>query len=870
MPTTQVKKIAFNRGIVDPLGLARADIKRLAFASEIQKNWVCRVLGSMSLRPGLQFLASSYQDAKPFHIPFVFSLVDKADIEITDAAMRVWVDDAVIERGSVSSAIANGTFDSNLTSWTDADESGATSAWQAGGYMGLTGNGTNFAIRRQEVTVAAGDQGDEHALRITVQRGPIILRVGSASGEDDYINETALGTGVHSLTFTPTGNFWIEFKSRLKRIVLLDSCTIEAAGDMVIPAPWAEVDLPLLRYDVSGDVIFVACDGYQQRRIERRSANSWSIVKYESEDGPFRSLNTTATTLAAAAISGNTTLTASKPMFRAEHVGALFQHTSVGQTVSASITAQNTFTSHIRVTGVTTARSFTLTITGLSGSGSTVTLQRSFDAGATYVDFASYTTDQSTTISDGLDNQIIYYLIGVKTGDYGGGTQVCTLAITTGSITGVARVTAFTSSTVVDAEILTDLGGTGATEDWAEGRWSDYRGYPTSVGFHEGRLVWAGRDNIDLSISDGFDSFDPDFAGDAGPISRSIGQGPVDNINWLLSLQRLLAGAQMAEFSARASSLDEILTPTNFNLKRASTQGSAPVQAVQLDQSGIMVQRGGARVFELAFGTSGVDYEASQLTALSPEIGNPGIVKILVQRQPDTRLHFIRSDGTVLMMVFDKLEEVIALLEVETDGLVEDGNVLPGDAGESEDHVYYSVARTIGGVTKRYYERWAYQSQCLGGTVNRQADSFVLYNQAASSVIAGLSHLEGKSVVVWDNGKCLRTAAGAIATFTVAGGQITVTNNGAAYSATQGMAGLAYNATYLSAKFVELAEQLVATIADNQLIRGLVLMLANVHGRGLRYGQTLDDDAKLRDLPGTYRGRTVDPDEVFVARVTAR
>jgi hypothetical protein len=35
--------------------------------------------------------------------------------------------------------------------------------------------------------------------------------------------------------------------------------------------------------------------------------------------------------------------------------------------------------------------------------------------------------------------------------------------------------------------VITDLGGTAATDVWAEGEWSDYRGWPTAVAFHEGR-----------------------------------------------------------------------------------------------------------------------------------------------------------------------------------------------------------------------------------------------------------------------------------------------------------------------------------------------------------------------------------------------
>lgn len=752
---TRVAKLAFNRGLISRLGLARADIKRMAMAAQIQKNWMTRVLGSMMLRPGLGHLGSSHNDAQAFHLSFVFSVEDKASVEITDLALRAWVDDAVVTRAAVTSAITNGTFAVNLTGWTNADEAGATSVWQAGGYMGLTGNGTSFAIERQQVAVVAADSAVEHALQIVVERGPVLLRVGSTSGDDDLITEVSLGTGYHSLAFTPNGaNFWVEFKSRLARLILVDSIAVEAAGAMVVTAPWAAADLSLLRYDQSGDVLFVACDSYQQYRIERHSTTGWSVVVYEPEDGPFRTANISTTTITPSALSGNISLTASKPLFRSGHVGALFQITSTGQTVTSSIVAQNTFTGSIRVTGVSTSRGFTILLTGLTASGSTVTLQRSFDEGTTWIDVVGYTTDQSITFNDGLDNQDILYRIGVKLGDYGAGTQVCTLAITTGSITGVARITAFTSNLVVSAEVLTAFGATTASDDWAEGQWSDYRGYPSAVGFHEGRLVWAGRDKVDASISDAFDAFDPDFEGDAGPISRSIGTGPVDIINWLLSLQRLILGGQGAEFSVRSSSLDEPLTPTNFNLKAASTQGSAPVAGVKIDQNGAYVQRGGVRVYELAFGSSGIDYESTHLSALIPEIGRPGIVKMVVQRQPDTRLHCIRSDGTVAILVFDKVEQVICWLEVETDGEVEDADVLPGDPGDAEDFVYYSVKRTINGATKRFREKWAFEEDCRGSTVSKLADSYVLYQGVhVDNLPAGsISHLNGEEVVVWADG----------------------------------------------------------------------------------------------------------------------
>lgn len=872
MPRTKVEKLAFNRGLVSRLGVARADIKRLAFASEIHTNWTPRVLGSMMLRAGLGMLGRSLDDARTFHIPFIFSISDKAAIELTDQAMRVWVSDAVISRGAVGSALAGGEFASaaDVALWTDADEAGGTSAFQAGGFLGLTGNGTSFAIRRQEVVVAAADQNDEHALHIVIERGPVILRVGSTAGDDDYVEEVELATGVHSRAFTPTGNFWVEFKSRLERIVLVDSCTIEAAGDMVVETPWLEADLRKIRYDQSGDVVFVSANGYQQYRIERYSTRSWSVVRYEPTDGPFRVANVTPTTLTASALTGNITLTASKPIFREGHEGALFQHVSVGQRVEKEITAQNTFSDPIRITGVDATRIFTIVITGLTGTGSTVTLQRSLDEPGNWEDVSgeSYTIDTTKTFDDGLDNQIVHYRIGVKTGDYAGGTIDVSLAIGVGSITGVVRITDFTSSTVVSAEVLTALGSLAATDDWSEGTWSDYRGYPSADALHDGRLGFGGRDQLQLSISDAFDGFDPNFEGDAAPIQRSIGSGPVDTIEWMLSLQRLIIGGQGAEFSVRSSSLDEPLTPTNSNIKKIGTIGSAPVAAVQIDQHGVFVARGGVRIYEITWGETGIDYQTGHLSALIPEIGLPGIVKILVQRQPDTRLHFLRSDGSVAMLVFDKTEQVICFLEIETDGEIEDGLVLPGAQGEEEDHVYYSVKRTINGATRRFFEKWAFESQCRGATLNRQADCFITYNQAASSTIS-VPHLVGEQVVVWDNGKCLADADGEIALFTVSGaGTITVTNGGAAYEATTGVVGLPYEAPWKSAMLVELAQALGGNLSDTAMINAMGLILADTHAKGLKYGQSLTE-SEMNDLPETGAdGGPVDPDTVHASYVT--
>lgn len=854
MATERVALSAFNRGIVSKLALARTDLKRTALSAEISTNWIPRLLGSQMVRPGLGYLGDTYTDAQAYYIPFVFSLTDKALIELTNLVMRVWVNDVPVTRVSVATAITNGTFDTNITGWTDNSEAGGSIAWNAGTYLAITGTGTNAGIADQQVTVALADQAKEHALRIVIPRGPVTLKIGTAVGLDDIRAETSLDTGTHSIAFTPNAaSFWVRLMSRNAYVVYVDQCTIEAAGVLTLPTPWILADIPLARYDTSGDITFVACKGYQQRSIERRSTTSWSVVTYSPNDGPFLTQNLTKTTLAPSALTGDVTLTASTPIFRSTHVGALFSITSVGQDVSFAATALNDVTPSIKVTGVTTSRAFTIILSGFFDGVRTMIVERSYDnlTGWTAVPTLSWTAAVTTSYTDGLDNQIVYYRLRVSVVG-GAGTTNMELKIGTGSITGIGRVTAFTNTTTVSAQVLSAFGGTTASVIWAEGSWSTFRGFPSAVSLHQGRLWWAGKSFEWGSVSDGYYSFDATVLGDSGTIARSIGFGPVDSIAWLLSTQRLLMGGEMAEFETVTSSLDEPVTPTNFGIRAPSTQGSADVQAIKLDANAIFVRRGGLRVFQFGIDPIQGDFSSTDLTAIVPDFfENPNdstvdksVKRIAIQRLPDTRLHCVRADGTVGILVWDRVEQVTCWVNLTTDGVIEDVAVLPGTP---EDQVYYSIKRTINGVTKRYLERWALEAEARGGTVNKIADSFIVYSGGLTTVITGLSTLEAKTVCVWGNSKDLGT-------YTVTGGQITVSE-----AVSYAVVGLVYTAQWQSAKLAY-AAQLGTSLNQKKIVNGLGVVLADTHAQGITYGPTF---STLDPLPQMEDGVQVDQNSVW-------
>lgn len=718
----------------------------------------------------------------------------------------------------------------------------------ATGTAGLSFVGTNYndARRVQAISVLNADKTTEHGIRVIVYQGEVNFHVGTVFGAEDLITERRLGVGTYSFAFTPNANlFFIDVHTNTEYTSVLSSIQIESSGDLTLPTDYVNGDLTLIRHAQSGDVIYLACQDHQQKKVLRFGAASWGIADYLPADGPFRNENTTFTTLTPSALTGDITLTASRDFFDEDHIGALFRVTSVGQTVEDDLNGANQFTTYIKVANTGTARDITITRAGTWSA--TVTLQRSISEPGTWTDVATFTSNGTATYNDGLDNQTIYYRLGIKTGNYTSGTATLTLSYASGSIDGIARVTAYTSRTVVSAIVLSPMGGTSAFETWAEGIWSAYRGWPSAVAIYEGRLAWAGMDRIILSESDNYENFDNLVEGDAGPIIRTVGEGPVDNIHWLLPLQRLMAGAEGSELSIRSNSFDEPLTPDNFNMKAASTQGSAAIGAVRIDSNGIFVERSGTRVYQMLYNVDTYDYSSADLTRLVPDMCEAGIKKIVLQRHPDTRLHCILNDGTVAVLVFEPDENTVCWIDITTDGTIEDAVVLPQE--ELEDAVYYVVNRTINSATKRYVEKWALESECIGGTLNKQADSFYEYSGVSTTTITGLDHLEGESVVVWGGGADLGT-------YTVTSGQIT----GLSTAVTSAIVGLTYTAQYKSCKLAYAAAPGNSALNARKRIAGLGIIAADMHYQGLKYGQ---DFSNLNSLHKVYRGKTQAADTVY-------
>jgi hypothetical protein len=815
----------------------------------------------MTLRPGLAQKWETASDNIAEIIPFVFATDDTASIELTDSLMRIAVDDTLITRASVSTTVTNGDMSSG-TGWT------LSSSTISGGVLTLVSpsTGTTSSAYRS-VTVSAPDQAVEHALRIVVTRGPVVFKCGTSAGDDSLISRTELETGYHSLTVTPgTGTIYVYFETTNRYSAIVDSITVEAAGVMSLPTPWAADDLDYIRSTSSGDITFLACRDQQQRKIERRGTRAWSIVEYKSNDGPFKTTpDLPDVSITPSATLGNVTLTASSSLFKSSHVGSLILLNHTSQRVAAALAASNTFSETIRINGVGTDRNFVVVISGTWVG--TITLQRSSvgpDTG--FTDAGNYVANVAgTTLGDVFDNEVIYYRLGFKAGDYTSGTANVSLDYGFGGGRGIARITDYSSSTIVGAEVYDSFSDIEPTTDWRLAEWSDNAGWPTATEFFDGRLGWFGVDREWLSVSDDYYSFDTDVTGDSGPIIRSLGKGAIDTVNWALPLSRLIVGTPGAEISVRSSSFDEPLTPTNFSQKPCSTQGSAAVKALQIDKKGIYVQKSKRRLFVLQYAAESSDFNSSDLTSIVPDIAEDNIVKLAVQRQPDTRIHCVLGDGTAAVLLYETDQDVIAWYKIETEGDVENVFVLPG---EREDQVYYVVKRTINNATKRYVERFAREDQCRGQPECRLSDSHIMYSGVAATTITGLSTLEGEEVEVWGwntdtpftvdlpDGST-QTVGKDLGIFTVSGGEIT----GLSDSVTDACVGLHQEARFKSSKLAYAAGGGTA-LTQMKRVDHVGLILADTHTGSLEFGPDFDT---MDQMPLVEEGMTLDTDTIWAA-----
>ncbi len=484
--------------------------------------------------------------------------------------------------------------------------------------------------------------------------------------------------------------------------------------------------------------------------LTRTEHNDWTIADVNFTTGPFLPTNDDPdVNITPSGTTGSITLTATvgSKIFSAasglSHVGSIWAINQVrgNSTVTGDFSANGT---SIATPSFTGSWGFTTTGTWVG----LVTLQRSTNNGiswrAALVPTADTNYDNPAEIED---NTAIYRVV---MSNYVSGTVTYTFTITDQTNKGVVRITAVTDSNTATATVLTELVDTNSTTDWREGYWSDFRGWPKTVEFHQQRLVYGGSTSYPQTIW--FGKADPDdyanfLEGTLDTSSFTIALTGQNPIRWLQSDDFLLIGTSGS--CGKYGDSGKAVTPTSPNYREQTQHGSAPIRAVLGGDTVLYIERGTRKVREFTFDFQVDKYQSPELTILAPEITESGIKEIAFQLRPASMLWCVLNDGNMATLTYQKDQSVVAWTKQTTDGSFESIAIISGTTGTNEDQVWVSVKRTIDGNDLRYVEQ--FQPRDFGLDINDAwfVDSGLSYDGVADVNFGGLSHLEGETLSIY-------------------------------------------------------------------------------------------------------------------------
>jgi len=337
-----------------------------------------------------------------------------------------------------------------------------------------------------------------------------------------------------------------------------------------------------------------------------------------------------------------------------------------------------------------------------------------------------------------------------------------------GTTWGYAVITAYTSTTQVTANVVSNFGAAVASSTWNWTAWSATKGYPSAIAFHQDRMFFAGIPSYPQTIFGSavgsYKNFTPNGTTDSDSVTFTLNSEDSNKVCWIASDEKgLLAGTQANEWAISGSDAGLVITPTSVYAKKSGKYGSAELQPARLGKAALYVQKSQRKVREYTFFYDVAGFKSVDLTELGNHIGESGITLIAAQTEPQPIVWGVRTDGVLIAMTYDRDSENLRagwsrhILGGQStsggaDPVVESVAVIPTSAG-NYDEVWLSVKRYINGQTVRSVE---YLEKPFDDE-DDQADGYFLdcgasYSGSAVTTISGLWHLEGETVDVCADG----------------------------------------------------------------------------------------------------------------------
>jgi hypothetical protein len=245
--------------------------------------------------------------------------------------------------------------------------------------------------------------------------------------------------------------------------------------------------------------------------------------------------------------------------------------------------------------------------------------------------------------------------------------------VTDTRLKGIVKITARVSATSVQAETVTPV-VVATTDQWSEGAWGGYQGYPGCLELHQNRLLLAATarscHTIWGSAVDDYNNFYPSTDADE-PFRHTVMIGQREPIVWMASDRQLVIGSGIGEFAMRGEREDSAITPEFGLATRQSSFGTQPtgIGCILLDSAVLFVQNGGRIIREMLYRMDSDRYEAQNLTLLSDHLFTSAITGWAIQRRP-FQILWIVSGGVLYSLTYERTQNIAAWQRHPTAGTV--------------------------------------------------------------------------------------------------------------------------------------------------------------------------------------------------------
>ena len=296
------------------------------------------------------------------------------------------------------------------------------------------------------------------------------------------------------------------------------------------------------------------------------------------------------------------------------------------------------------------------------------------------------------------------------------------------------EITVFTDATHATALVKETLTTTAATKDWTEQSFSDVRGWPVSVCFHQDRLVIGGSRDLPnrlwMSKSSDLFNFDLGTGLDDEAIEFAILSDQVNAVRAVFSGRHLQIFTSGAEWMVTG----DPLTPSSIQLKRQTRVGSPAHRTVapcDVDGATLFVSRAGDELREFLYTDLEQAYQAGDLALLARHMVNTPVDQDYDKIR--RHLHIVMSDGSIASLTLFRREKVTAWSRQVTDG------------------TFLSVAMVGTEVYVLVQRGSAYFIEALDDDYNVDA-GLKGADVTPKAMWSGLTHLEGRTVKVVGDG----------------------------------------------------------------------------------------------------------------------